>query len=440
MVQTLEVREAGLVSGGNAQEAAAVGGLRVAAPDGVGRIVVNNVTVWTGGRLVADSVDVPGGTLSVGFDPRSGQLTYTYTLQEALTHPEGADSLTNEVTLTVTDRDGDSAQATLQLTVDDDAPSIAARVADTATDKTAPTADGNVLTGAVAGADGAHFAWTSEALSDYGTVSLNADGSYSFMVSGDKAAALGAGQSVDQTFTYAYTGNDGDTATGTLTITIRGTNDAPVISTSGWSNSSAVTEDGTTSISGTATVTDVDDTSHTFTLSAGGVTGQTLYVKADGSVGGYTISATAPADGDYLGTLSVDADGNYGFVLNNGASSVQALKGADVISVDAALQVSDGHGGTASQDINFTITGTNDAPGISTSGWSNSSAVTEDGTTSISGTATVTDVDDTSHTFTLSAGDVTGQTLYVKADGSVSAEACRKQRQWRRLSGQADGG
>ncbi|WP_303193348.1 VCBS domain-containing protein, partial [uncultured Desulfovibrio sp.] len=232
VVQTLEVREAGLVSGGNAQEAAAVGGLRVAAPDGVGRIVVNNVTVWTGGRLVADSVDVPGGTLSVGFDPRSGQLTYTYTLQEALTHPEGADSLTNEVTLTVMDRDGDSAQATLQLTVDDDAPSIAARVADTATDKTAPTADGNVLTGAVAGADGAHFAWTSEALSDYGTVSLNADGSYSFMVSGDKAAALGAGQSVDQTFTYAYTDNDGDTATGTLTITIRGTNDAPTVAAS----------------------------------------------------------------------------------------------------------------------------------------------------------------------------------------------------------------
>ena len=362
VVQTLEVREAGLVGGGNAQEAAAVGGLRVAAPDGVGRIVVNNVTVWTGGRLVADSVDVPGGTLSVGFDPRSGQLTYTYKLQEALTHPQGADSLTNEVTVTVTDRDGDSAQATLQLTVDDDAPSIAARVADTATDKTDPTASGNVLTGAVAGADGAHFAWTSEAQSDYGTVSLNADGSYSFMVSGDKAAALGAGQSVDQTFTYAYTDNDGDTATNNLTITIRGTNDAPVISTSGWSNSSAVTEDGTTSISGTATVTDVDDTSHTFTLSAGGVTGQTLYVKADGSVGGYTISATAPADGDYLGTLSVDADGNYGFVLNNGASSVQALKGADVISVDAALQVSDGHGGTASQDIDFTITGTNDAP------------------------------------------------------------------------------
>ena len=38
MVQTLDVREAGLVGGGNAQEAAAVGGLRVAAPLGRGAL------------------------------------------------------------------------------------------------------------------------------------------------------------------------------------------------------------------------------------------------------------------------------------------------------------------------------------------------------------------------------------------------------------------
>ena len=372
VVQTLEVREAGLVGGGNAQEAAAVGGLRVAAPDGVGRIVVNNVTVWTGGRLVADSVDVPGGTLSVGFDPRSGQLTYTYTLQEALTHPQGADSLTNEVTVTVTDRDGDSAQATLQLTVDDDAPSIAARVADTATDKTDPTADGNVLTGAVAGADGAHFAWTSEAQSDYGTVSLNADGSYSFMVSGDKAAALGAGQSVDQTFTYAYTDNDGDTAAGTLTITIRGTNDAPVISTegpgvlnlteSGWSDDNGANAHnqatkGVESANGSFTVTDVDagDT-QTVSLLLGGESA-TLETQTDGTL------VYHAQYGDLVLTPTTNNDGSvtyaYSFALNAAAN---ALTDADKPSYEFTIRVTDSQGAAVEQPVTVNIQGANDIP------------------------------------------------------------------------------
>ena len=405
MVQTLEVREAGLVSGGNAQEAAAVGGLRVAAPDGVGRIVVNNVTVWTGGRLVADSVDVPGGTLSVGFDPRSGQLTYTYTLQEALTHPEGADSLTNEVTLTVMDRDGDSAQATLQLTVDDDAPSIAARVADTATDKTAPTADGNVLTGAVAGADGAHFAWTSEALSDYGTVSLNADGSYSFMVSGDKAAALGAGQSVDQTFTYAYTDNDGDTATGTLTITIRGTNDAPTVAAS----TASVAED-TTQVTGTLPApTDVDSTD------------TPTYVAQTETAGQY-------------GSFTLSADGSYTYTLNNNLAAVQALGVNDTLTETLSYTVSDGHGGTATNNLTITIRGTNDAPVISTegpgvlnlteSGWSDDNGANAynhatKGVESANGSFTVTDVDagDTQTVSLLLGGE--SATLETQTDGTL---------------------
>ena len=389
VVQTLEVREAGLVSGGNAQEAAAVGGLRVAAPDGVGRIVVNNVTVWTGGRLVADSVDVPGGTLSVGFDPRSGQLTYTYTLQEALTHPEGADSLTNEVTLTVTDRDGDSAQATLQLTVDDDAPSIAARVADTATDKTDPTADGNVLTGAVAGADGAHFAWTSEAQSDYGTVSLNADGSYSFMVSGDKAAALGAGQSVDQTFTYAYTDNDGDTATGTLTITIRGTNDAPTVAAS----TASVAED-TTQVTGTLPApTDVDSTD------------TPTYVAQTGTAGQY-------------GSFTLSADGSYTYTLNNNLAAVQALGVNDTLTETLSYTVSDGHGGTATNNLTITIRGTNDAPTVAAS----TASVAED-TTQVTGTLPApTDVDSTDTPTYVAQTGTAGQygSFTLSADGSYT--------------------
>ena len=98
-----------------------------------------------------------------------------------------------------------------------------------------------------------------------------------------------------------------------------------------------------------------------FTLSAGDVTGQTLYVKADGSVSAEGPASNANGDG-YLGKLTVDNSGAYQFNLYNESADVQTLAEEQTVTVTAALQVSDGHGGTASQDIDFTITGTNDAP------------------------------------------------------------------------------
>ncbi|SDG04077.1 VCBS domain-containing protein, partial [Desulfovibrio legallii] len=294
VAQTLEVHEAGLASGSApGTGASADGGLRVFAPDGVGSIVINGVTVWANGRLAQDSVDVPGGTLSVAFDPRSGALTYAYQLDTALDH--GTDSLTNDVTVTVTDRDGDRAQATLHLTVEDDSPRIESFAA-TATDQIAPTASGNVLAGAAAGADGAHFAWTSEAQSAYGTVTLNADGAYSFTAGGDAAKALGAGQSVQQSFSYSYTDADGDAATGTLTITISGTNDAPEVAAS----TATVAED-TAQVTGILPApTDVDSTDTPF------------YEPQTNTAGSY-------------GSFTLAADGTYTYTLNNNLAAVQAL-------------------------------------------------------------------------------------------------------------------
>ncbi|WP_257243083.1 beta strand repeat-containing protein [Desulfovibrio legallii] len=200
----------------------------------------------------------------------------------------------------------------------------------------------------------------------YGSFTLAADGTYTYTLNNNLAAvqALGVNETLTETLSYTVSDGHGGTASNSLTITISGTNDAPVISTNGWSNSAVVTEDGTASISGTATVTDVDDASHTFTLSAGAITGQTLYVLAADNEQGYTVSAESPADNDYLGTLSVDGNGSYSFTLNNAAASVQGLKAGQTISVSAAVVVSDGYGDTGSQNISFTINGTNDAPEI----------------------------------------------------------------------------
>ena len=60
----------------------------------------------------------------------------------------------------------------------------------------------------------------------YGTLTLNADGTYSYALS-DAAQALAAGESVVDSFNYTVTDNDGSD-TGALVFHIGGANDAPV--------------------------------------------------------------------------------------------------------------------------------------------------------------------------------------------------------------------
>ncbi len=61
----------------------------------------------------------------------------------------------------------------------------------------------------------------------FGTIVLNADGTYTFTPN-DTANALPAGEIVTEQITYTVSDGNGGTDTATLTITITGTNDAPV--------------------------------------------------------------------------------------------------------------------------------------------------------------------------------------------------------------------
>ncbi len=64
----------------------------------------------------------------------------------------------------------------------------------------------------------------------FGTLTLNADGSYSYALDNTNPAvqALAAGATTTDTFTYAVTDDQGATSFTTLTITIHGLNDAPL--------------------------------------------------------------------------------------------------------------------------------------------------------------------------------------------------------------------
>ncbi len=66
---------------------------------------------------------------------------------------------------------------------------------------------------------------------NYGSLNWDTDGSYSYTLDNGNPAvqALGAGESLTDTFTYTVKDGDGGSATATLTITISGQNDAPVV-------------------------------------------------------------------------------------------------------------------------------------------------------------------------------------------------------------------
>src|SRR3546814_1357817 len=73
--------------------------------------------------------------------------------------------------------------------------------------------------------------WSSDVcssdLSTYGTLTLNADGSYSYALDNANSAVQGlsAGQILTEIFSYTITDGDGESATTTQTITTNGANE-----------------------------------------------------------------------------------------------------------------------------------------------------------------------------------------------------------------------
>ncbi len=162
----------------------------------------------------------------------------------------------------LTRSDGDTAPATLAFVLVDDAPS-AGNDSNSLTEDTVAPATGNVVTsndtigadstatpvsGVVAGTGTPLSGNVGSAIAgSYGTLTLNADGSYSYSVDTANPAVNGlqAGDpALNDVFTYRVTDSDGDAVTATLTIAISGLNDAPVAD----DETNTVTEDVTLTV------------------------------------------------------------------------------------------------------------------------------------------------------------------------------------------------
>ncbi|WDH54757.1 VCBS domain-containing protein [Pseudomonas chlororaphis] len=223
---------------------------------------------------------------------------------------------------------------------------------------------------------------------------------------------LGAGETITFSYTVVATDDSGAanaaSATQTVSITITGSNDAPVLSFASGNDVGAVQEDTTLSVSGQFSSTDID---HAAT--------------ATWSIVGANTGA--------FGSIAVDSTGQWTYTLANGtdgvASAVQSLKTGESHDEVFSVQVSDGLGGVDTQLVTVTVTGSNDAPVLSFATGNDAGAVKEDTTLSVSGQFSSTDIDHTATatwsiagsntgTYGSIAVNSTGQWTYTLANGT----------------------
>src|SRR5581483_8950856 len=200
---------------------------------------------------------------------------------------------------------------------------------------------------------------------------------------------------------------NGGTASQDVTITVQGTEDVPVIAAQ--TQAATITEDGGTvgqggesgpeAASGTINFTDVDLSdaeASSFTVKqvdAQLAHGDTLTTDQQNAlVNAFSIDDATHSTSDGSGTI--------GWHYNIDDSALDFLGANDQVTLTYTVQVDDGNGGTASQDVTITVQGTEDTPTITPA--TQSGAVTEDADGALlennethqqSGTINFTDVD-----------------------------------------------
>ena len=199
--------------------------------------------------------------------------------------------------------------------------------------------------------------------------------------------ALADGETATITFQYTAT-DDSGTANAvsdakTVTLTVTGSNDAPVVS----SATNSAVEDGAV-VTGSVAGTDLDDTIVSYTLVS-------------------TVSE---------GTLSFDtATGAYAFIPG---AAFQDLAENETRNVSFSFKATDEHGDdSTTETVTITVTGTNDAPTATAA----TNSVDEDATIT-DGQITFGDVDGTA-TVKITDGNPTPTGLVLNSNGSYTFDA-----------------
>ena len=343
-----------------------------------GNVLTNDTDVDAGDSKTVSAVSgAAAGTVGGATAGTYGTLTlnadgsYGYAVDNSLAAVQAlrtaANTLTDTFSYTVRDAAGALSTTTLTVTIQgaNDAPVATVDTATIAENGTVVGAgatgvlnnDTDVDAGDTKTVTAVAFGATNGAISTalagtYGTLTLNADGSYTYVANRPAAEALGVGQTGTDVFTYTMRDTAGATSTATLTLTVNGANDGPVavvdtttaVEAGGIANGTAGTNP-----SGNVLANDTDvDTGDTKTVTA-------IIGAGAGTVGGTT-------NGTY-GTLTLNADGSYTYAVNNANATVQGLRtSANTLTDTFSYTMRDTAGATSTATLTVTIRGANDAP------------------------------------------------------------------------------
>jgi VCBS repeat-containing protein len=241
--------------------------------------------------------------------------------------------------------------------------------------------------------------WTAatNANATYGNYTVSTSGAWTYTLNDDAAdvQALNVGGTLTDSF--VVTSADGGSTT--ISVTINGANDSGVISgnVSGDVTEATAANAGTSSVSGTLSVTDLDDP-QAFTAVSAGAT----------STSGY-------------GTWGVTSAGVWTYNLNNANGTVQALTTGATLTDSFTVATA---GGTT-QLVTVTITGANDAPYVSSTVHANNGPLTGVTETTINSNEALSFSERNVFTFTgptfadFEVGSF-GTTLQASLDGGIS--------------------
>lgn len=336
--------------------------------DGEGA-VTEDLSPSTSGQLVGKS---PSGEITwsvvgpddggVGvfqLDPNTGE--WVYTLDDRSQSLREGETVQEIFTVRGTDETGAHVDVQVTITINgtNDAPIIISDQADQAvTEDQLLTASGHLSAGDVDAGDTATWGLSSDH-GAYGSITIDQDGNWTYTLDNDAAQGLKDGETRQDIFQVTVTDSSGATATHEVTVTVTGTNDAPVISGTA---SGLVAEDETPTADGYLNVSDAD-------------------------IGDTATWDIANGQGSY-GSLTVDDNGHWTYILDNDAA--QGLKDGETRQDIFQVTVTDGAGASVTQEVTVTVTGTNDAPVISGTG---TGTVTEDEVPTASGKLDVSDAD-----------------------------------------------
>lgn len=222
-----------------------------------------------------------------------------------------------------------------------------------------PTASGQVNAYDPDG-DALHFAFVApdgslvtSITTEYGVITINPDGSYTYVLNNENANGLAEGDVVNENFTVQVSDGRGGTATTTVTVNVVGSNDVPTLELG--KDHLTVTDDGANAAEGAITdggtaLGDDPDAGHDLHYSFG----------TDGE--GNPITSIT----DEYGTLTIDPDtGEYTYTLDKNSEAVQKLSGdGDDVTQSVTVVVTDEHGAHAEVPLDITIKGANDVPVI----------------------------------------------------------------------------